>query len=243
MESGYRAYVSMYNEEFYVDTFTGEGFDDVIKKIDPLLSKYASKTYIPGQDFDDRKSELIIIAIEGIKAFDPSKNVKLSTFLHRHIHNKRVSIIKQKNKLSGDASMIKKEFDENSDVKIRKIREELAFSQFKIKRGSGDDSDGGRIEDMLCSKSKLYKSHRNKFDVDFKLSLEKIMPRLDKKTRKIVELVYYQGFSMTEAAKEVGLSNWAACLKLKKLSNKSYIRTIFGMEPCAINKNVNNGKE
>ena len=50
-EKGYRAYVKVYDDRYYVDTNTGEGFDKVLAKIDPLLNKFASTMYIPGFKF------------------------------------------------------------------------------------------------------------------------------------------------------------------------------------------------
>lgn len=103
MKSEFEGTVRMYDEDVYINTATRQGYDRVLERIDPLLCKWASKTYMPGYTFEDIKQELSIIIIEGVNAFDPSKNVKLSTFLHTHLRNKLVSKIKSVNKLSNDA--------------------------------------------------------------------------------------------------------------------------------------------
>ena len=95
--------VKVYDEEIHINTTTKKGYERVLQRIDPLLCKMASKTYMPGYNFDDIKQELIVIAVEGVNAFDPKKNVKLSTFLHIHLRNKLISKIKSVNKLSNDA--------------------------------------------------------------------------------------------------------------------------------------------
>ncbi len=103
----FKGVVRMYDESVYIDTSTCEGYGRILERIDPLLCKMASKTYISGSNFEDIKQDLSVIAIEGINSYDPKKNVKLSTFLHIHLRNKLISKIKSANKLSNDASFFK----------------------------------------------------------------------------------------------------------------------------------------
>jgi RNA polymerase sigma factor (sigma-70 family) len=233
MERGYRAYVDVYDDTFYVDTNTGEGFDKILAKIDPLLNKYASTMYIPGFKFEDAKSELSIIAIEGIKAFDPHRDVKLSTFLHKHIHNKKISFLRSENKMSNDAFALQAK-DEGT-AKIKRIREEINFSQFQANKSQGQgEADSVLFENTIAeegtpgSDSAVFKTRYDKSE--FESSIKKICAKLDYKTRKIIELVYFKDYSIKDAADEVGLSGWAASMRLKKLANKRSFRTIFGVD-------------
>jgi RNA polymerase sigma factor (sigma-70 family) len=231
MEKGYRAFVDVYDEEYYVDTNTGEGFDKVLAKIDPLLNKFASTMYIPGYKFEDAKSELSIIAIEGIMSFDPHRDIKLSTFLHKHIHNKRISLIKSENKMSNDAFSLHTSDDEPADKrKIKKAREELYFSQFKPL--NDNDSQPMPFENSISEEGLTGNDStiiKNKFDKsEFESSLDKICEKLDTKTKKIIELMYYEDYSIKDAADEVGLSGWAASMRLKKLASRGHIQDIFG---------------
>lgn len=231
MEKGYRAFVDVYNERYYVDTNTGEGFDKVLAKIDPLLNKFASTLYVPGFKFEDAKSELSIIAIEGIMSFDPHRDVKLSTFLHKHIHNKKISLIKSENKISNDAfSLQSKDEKDEPGPKIRKIREALNFSQFKI--NNAKDEQTTLFENTIADDNSSIDSSiiKNRYDkTEFESSLEKACERLDSKTKKIIELMYFEDYSIKDAADAVGLSGWAASMRLKKLANKSSIKNIFGI--------------
>jgi RNA polymerase sigma factor (sigma-70 family) len=224
MAKKYKANVQVYDETFYVDTFTGEGYDKVLAKIDPLLCKNASITYIPGYNFEDIKSELTIMAIEGILAFDPYRDVKLSTFLQTHLHNKKISRIRSQNKMSNDAFG----FHDTSEVdltKIRKVRDEIHFSAFAPPK----DGEGILFEHSIPDENALHAPQRNKFEaVNFETSLMKISSKLDKKTRKIIELVYFEDYSIKDAAKEVNLSGWAASMRLKKLSRKGTFQSVFG---------------
>ena len=225
MERGYRAYVQVYDETYYVDTFTGEGFDKILSKIDPLLCKNASTTYISGYTFDDIKSELTIIALEGIKAFDPTREVKLSTFLQTHLHNKKISKIRSQNKLSNDAFGLHEKGEDVDLTKIRKAREEIHFSAF----APPAEGEGVLFEHSISDDGGLHSSFKNTFEeVNFKTSLMKISSKIDSKTRKIIELVCFEDYSIKDAAREVNLSGWAASMRLKKLARKGAFQSVFG---------------
>ena len=95
--------VKMYDEEMFLDLTTGIGVDKVIKKIDPLINKWASSVSFGDMLFEDRRQEIYIIAIQGIYKYDCNKNTKLSSFLHTHIKNKVLSKIRSVNKKSNNA--------------------------------------------------------------------------------------------------------------------------------------------
>lgn len=222
-EKHFEGIVEVYNEEFYVDTETGMGLDSVLRKIDPLLCKMASKTYLPGFSFDDIKQELACIAIDGIRSYNPDKEVKLSTFLHIHLNNKLISRIRSENRQSNDAFLLEGEED-GAEAKIRRVREELHFSQCTPL--SADE--GMAFENTIASDDGLYSGPGDNFeDVEFEVSLEKLTDKLDEKTSKIIKLVYYDDYSIKDAAKEVGLSGWAASMRLKNLSEKRFFREVF----------------
>lgn len=230
-EQYYKAYVDVFDETYYVDSYTGEGFDQVLSKIEPLINKEASTMYIPSFNFDDAKSELMIIAIEGIRAFDPHREVKLSTFLIRHINNKKISKIRSENKMSNDAFSFFDEGDPENKNKIKRVREEIHFSQFTVpQEGEGVAFEHTISEDGLPgTDSSLFVNRFEKSD--FETSLVKICSKLDNKTRKIIELIYFEDYSIKDAAEEVGLSGWAASMRLKKLSERGTFRNIFGIDP------------
>jgi RNA polymerase sigma factor (sigma-70 family) len=221
---GYRAYVQVYNEIIYVNTFTGEGIDKVIIKIDPLLRKLSSRLYIPGYNFEDLRGEIIILAIDGIRSFDPTRNVKLSTFLQTHLRNKINSWIKSENKLSNDAFYLFQEDNDDSKKTKTKTRTEVNFNQFDGK----NNEDSFLFENTISDDGGLYNLPISDYDLlNFKSDLIKSFSKLDLKTKKIVELIYFKDYSIQDAAEEVGLSSQAASIKLKKLANKSSFRSIF----------------
>jgi RNA polymerase sigma factor (sigma-70 family) len=229
-EKNFEGIVKVYNQEFYVNTNNGVGLDSVLKKIDPLLSMKARKAYLPGYSFEDIKQELTCIAIDGIRAYDPDKGAVLSTFLHGHIDNKFISKLRSENKQANDAFFLKSNSAdgnvENSEdaVRFRKAREELSFSQ--CTPANGDEE--LLFEDTLASDDGLYTYSKDVFnDINFKISLDKLTDGLDEKTSKIIDLVFKEDYSIKDAAHEVGLSGWAASMRLKNLSKRKIFKEAF----------------
>ncbi len=238
----------VYNESFYINTHTGEGVDKVLKKIDPLLCKMAAKTFIAGSAFEDIKQDLAIMAIEGIKAFNPEKNAKLSTFLTSHLIKKNISKIRSKNKISSDAFHL---YNKDVDIcdcggvilfvddkkicndcglsynsKYLRARSELNFSQC----GSKISESGEEIQfvNSLSEDDALYKNNLSQIKrCLFDLSFEKISSKIDSKTLKVIELVCYDDYTIKDAAEKVGLSGWAASMRIKKLMKRKYFRDIL----------------
>jgi len=225
MEKGFRAYVDVYDETFYVDTYTGEGYDKVFSKIENLICREASLTYINGYTFEDIKSELIIIAIEGIRSFNPHMGIKLSTFLQTHIHNKKISKIKSKNKLSNDAFGFKDK-KVRGERKMRVSRGEINFSAFSTSKGGVE---APLFESLIPCEQKMYASSVDSFDaINFEVSLMKLASKLDKDSRRIIELIYFEDYLIKELAKEFDISVQGMSLRLKALARKRSFQSVFG---------------
>lgn len=224
MKKNFKGEVKMYNEVYFVDTETGEGVDKVLKKIDPLLCKMASSTYIPGHTFEDIKQELSIMAIKGIKSYDPTRQTALSTFLHQHLRNKIISKLKSENKMSNDANIISNSGE--SDAKIKRAKEELSFSQCASRYNDGEEMP---FEHTVAEADGFYQAPTKRFDdVNFEVSINKISEKLEDKTATIIRLVCFEDYTIKDAAEKVGLSGWAASTRLKKLAKRHSIRSVLG---------------
>jgi len=225
MKNKYAESVSVYDEVIYVDTITGEGIDKVLAKIEPLLCGMASGTYLPGYNFEDIKQELSILAIDGIYAYDPNRGVKLSTFLQTHLRNKFISKLRSENKMSNDAFIFDDSGIRESTSKIQRVREELNFSQCTP---VNNDNELIPFENSVSEDDRIYGRRRMSYEsIDFQISLQKLLKKVDAKTAKIIELVYFQDYTIKDAARKVGLSGWAASMRLKNLSNKRSFKDIF----------------
>lgn len=220
----YAAEVQVYNEKFYLNTESGEGIAEVLKKLEALINRFASNTYFPNCNFEDVKSELYILAMEGIYAFEPDRGVKLSTFMQTHLHNKIISKIKSQNKISNDASIFKKL--DGAD-KLRRINEEISFSQYQV-LNNDDDSKDFSFESSFSNENGLYSDGVSDYEIiDFKSSLLKISSELEPVTQKLLELIYFEDLSIQDAAREIGITGWLASLKLKKLASRGKFKNIF----------------
>lgn len=246
--------IQMYEETIFVSTSTKQGYEKILKKIDPLIRSMSTKVYIPGYTFEDIKQEISRIAIEGIDSFDPSKKVRLSTFLHVHLRNKVISLIKHHNKIANDASVSpeldlgqcecggrfihKKQEDNyiyseiiscNSCSKVtnhsyRRSREELVFSSLGAKELSEDQVD---FQSTLSTEDSVFKKDGYSGDIDIDAVLKKIKEEIDPNTAHVLKRICIDGLSIKDAAAEVGLTGWTASVRIKKLAEHEEIRSLL----------------
>ncbi len=230
IENEFCGYVKMYNEVFYVDTSTGQGVADVLKKIDPLLCKMASKSYLQGCNFDDIKQELIIITMQGIRSYDPTKEATLSTFLHGHIRNKLISKLKNNNKLAHHASIFQPASTEYSS--IRKTEQEVSFSAVDLRKkgrnekGTNENSsfiDNVQDDFSDFSSPKFIKND----DLTFHFSVEKVIKSLDKQTAEIVRLICFEDFTIKDVSDKLGIPNWAVNNRIRGLAKRRAFKELL----------------
>jgi len=247
MKSEHEHLVRMYEEEFLINTKTKEGYDRVLKKIYPLVCKWASKIYISGYHTEDLRQEFSVMIIEGINAFNPEKKVKLSTFLHNHLKNKIISKLKSANKLSNDAYgyLHQKEaslcscggvIQKKKSLKVcvecgaehgsayRVSRDELIFSAMPKKNPmNGEEYDN--FESSLSSSDGIYSIERTaQEEVDLSMMMDRLERQVDEKTLAILKMVCLEGHSIKDAAKQVGITGWAASMRLKRIkTNKAVV--------------------
>jgi DNA-directed RNA polymerase specialized sigma subunit len=246
--------IQMYEETIFMSTKTKTGYDRILKKIDPLIRSMSSKVYIPGYSNEDIRQEVARIAIEGIDSYDSTKNVRLSTFLHIHLRNKIISLIKHHNKISNDAStsfdadlgtcecggkIIFKKDSDNKDLSgecfectsckkesqnsYRRSREELVFSSIPV----DDSEESSDFQSKLSTDDNIFYRDGYSGDVDIDAVLRKIREDIDAKTAHVLKRICVDGLSIKDAASEVGLTGWAASVKIKKLANNDDIKTLL----------------
>lgn len=254
--------VKVYNEEFFVDSNSGKGLDKVLAKIDPLLFKMSKSLFIPGYSPEDVKQELAILAIEGVRSYDSTKNVKLSTFLHIHLHNKIISKIRSKNKLSNNAFIISEnqslpdvcecgsadfQIKMRDDVEIARecnscekvykkeiktAKKEVLFSEIdkKIESSGGSGSEDGKLSfiNSIPDDGSVFTPRMSPDEqIEIETSIDSICEGLDEKTSKILKMISLEDYSIKDAAEEVGLSPWAANIRIKNLSRNKKIKDML----------------
>lgn len=262
MSSYFSGNVKVYNEEFFVDANTGVGVGRVIAKIDPLLFKMSKSFYIQGYGQEDVKQELAIMALEGIRSYDSSKNVKLSTFLHIHLHNKIISKIRSQNKLSNNAtsSLENSSLPDSCDCgnhifmineknglevsrkctscdrvykkEIRSAKSEVLFSQVDEKIEVSDQSSretANFLESVAREDSIFPPDLLPEERMELEASILSVCSGIDEKTAQIIKMIALEDYSIKDAAEEVGISSWAANIKLKNLARNKKFRELLGM--------------
>ena len=86
----------------------------------------------------------------------------------------------------------------------------------------------GNFEDGLSGDNSIYSAGKEPIMTsDFTSSILKLYDSIDNKTAKIIELVCLNDYSIKDAAEEVGLTGWAASMRLKKLNKNRVIKDIL----------------
>ena len=85
------------------------------------------------------------------------------------------------------------------------------------------------FENTVAEEDGLYgmsgKSLANK---DFELAIKSLENSIDTKTVTIMKLIYYEDYPIKKAADAVGLTGWAASMRLKKLTENESFMEAFG---------------
>lgn len=103
---GFAGSVDVYDSKIYVDTRTGQGYDQVIQKLDKLISYLATKYRFPGFTFEDGRQHVVVHILEGIPKFDPRKNVKLSTFIQMRVSRRLINELRNESRHAKNATML-----------------------------------------------------------------------------------------------------------------------------------------
>jgi RNA polymerase sigma factor (sigma-70 family) len=98
--------VDVYDEKIYIDTDSGEGYDKVITKLDKLINFLAVKYRFHGFTFEDGRQHVTMHILEGIPKFDPTKGVKLSTFIQMMVARRLINELRNESKGSRNATFL-----------------------------------------------------------------------------------------------------------------------------------------
>ena len=105
-KSSFAGIVDVYDEKIYIDTDSGEGYDKVIIKLDKLINFLAVKYRFHGFTFEDGRQHVTMHILEGIPKFDPTKGVKLSTFLQMMVARRLINELRNESKSSKNATFL-----------------------------------------------------------------------------------------------------------------------------------------
>lgn len=252
---GFSGKVKLYDTEVYIDTRSGQGYEEIIKKLNPLICKFASKYHFNGNSFDDTRHDVIVHILEGILKYDPRKETKLSSFLQMRVNRRLINEIRNNGRAFRNATFLNistfsctcscghnfvetvgKEEDiicpecsrriEDLDCKNPINMYEVSESMLNYRYWDGEKDCNAYVNtDEL-----LYNNHKVRPDVEAmnRCDMQKWLKDEDPRVVKIVELMYFHDYTVKAAAEQVGLTGAGANLKLKCLKNNKMVREIFG---------------
>lgn len=88
--------VLVYGCSIYVDTSTGQGVGEVLKRMAGFLNRFGG--WYTGDGAlapEDLRQEAYAATLEGLRAYDPSRKAQLSTFLQRHVRNRMLDVCRR----------------------------------------------------------------------------------------------------------------------------------------------------
>lgn len=245
---GFAGTVILYDSKIYINTKNGQGYKEVINKLEPLILKLACRYHINGNLFEDTKQDIIVHILEGIPKYNPEKNTKLSTFIEMRVNRRLINDIRNKSRMSKNATYL--------NIEIFNISCKCGYS-FIGKFGNGYEIKCPRCDIIIGSDIKKtpmvisevnesslmpgsqdnalefrdFTMNNNITNVDdniiFMCDIGKWLRNEDPRLIKIIELIYFKDYSIKAAAEEVGLSSAGANIKLKELSKNKYVRELF----------------
>jgi RNA polymerase sigma factor (sigma-70 family) len=252
---GFTGTVAVYDANIYIDTRDGTGYEAVITKLMPLIHKLAAKYYFLGNMPEDAEQDVALYMLEGIPKYDPRKGTKLSTFLEMRIDRLLINKIRDKGRFCNSATFLNIssfratcECGNSFSVTVAKNDEDLICEQCGKVVGNKVSINTPEVtESSLFNIGNIEADEEGTMDRlsmnDYALigqvqlsaeeqiianeRIEALMERNDSKLAEIVDLVCYKDCSVKDAAKQVGISNAYANLKLKRLKDKRVVRDLF----------------
>lgn len=104
---GFAGNVQVKDQEVFVDTRTGKGYDKIFELLGGMINYLASKYNVDSSNIEDNKQHVIMRILEGIPSYSPEKNTKLSTFLQMKVNNALINDIRDANRFKRSATTLK----------------------------------------------------------------------------------------------------------------------------------------
>lgn len=105
--SNFIGIAEVYNEKIFINTKTGEGYEALVKKLSHMIDQFARKYVLPGSTIEDGRQNVVLCILEGVKKYDPTKSMKLSTFLQMRINRRLINEIRNLGTESRNATILR----------------------------------------------------------------------------------------------------------------------------------------
>ena len=254
---GFCGSVRLYDVDIYIDTRTGQGYDEVIKKLSALVRKFSMRFHFNGNSLADTKHDIIVHILEGIPKYNPTRNTKLSTFIEMRVGRRLINDLRDKSRMSKDATYLNigtfhivchcgNDFVATincSDLSahtcaecgrsVSCARKMVAVNTPEVNESMlcSNDNNGtiAQTNMQLGDRDQIMKAAAKPLDeeVIFRHDMQAFLETADPRLVKIFELIYFQDYSISAAAEKVGLSGAGANMKLKDLQDNKAIQELF----------------
>jgi len=250
--SGFAGLVSVYDSVIYVDTRNGTGYDAVINKLKPLICKFALKYHFNGNSFEDTRQDIIVHILEGIPQYDPSRNMKLSSFLQMRVGRRLINELRNRSRANRNATFLNirtynvtcncgynfvetvgkgdirncPECDSPVDYKTKSV----PINMFEVNESMLTFLEEDLESDTYINMQESIINDEIKpldEEVIHMYDMEKWLEDEDPRIVKALELMYFHDYSISAAAKEVNLTGAGLNMKLKDLKNKKIVCELF----------------
>ena len=192
----------VYDEEFYLSDEDG-----ILRKAKGLLLQMAQsfESTTPDLSFEDAYQDCYEIALIGIRKYDPSKDVKMSTFLTQVITSKMIT----KNRAKFAEKRNAYAYDDKEEAGYKDV---IFLGSFKS-IGLGDSPSKLTVNDFMPDLEQPFRQSTFSIErIEQKISLGMVLRMFQKSGRykeaKFLSLVIENDMSFKEAAKELKMSYW-----------------------------------
>jgi predicted Zn-ribbon and HTH transcriptional regulator len=182
--------------------------------------------------------------------YNPDKNMKLSSFLQMRVDRRLINELRDKSRKSKNATLLNiVTYNVTCDCGYNFVStvnkddmprcpecgkyvsteaKKLPVTIFEVNESMARYDDGGSETNASMYERIPDESVQIEDDVIYSYDMNKWLQNEDPRVVKIINLMYFHDYSITAAAKEVGLTGAGANIKLKDLRNNRIVREIFG---------------
>jgi len=104
--TGFVGKIKLYNDEIYIDTRDGTGYDEMFQKLKRMINYLAYRYNIPGNTVEDTKQDIAVYILEGLPKFNPNKKTKLSTFLQMLINRRLINELRYNGRMIRNSTIL-----------------------------------------------------------------------------------------------------------------------------------------
>lgn len=220
----------VFDETIFIDTNDKSTMDLLIQKMGGTIARFAKEFYVKGQSREELKQEIAILVITGTRNY-VAETSKLSTFLVEHIHNKLITLIAKRHKLSLNATVIKT----TNGKKRRKAKEEILFSE--VENRTLDNRNSNRaykpFTDAVSENNAMFPAVRTLDSIakfEFNRGIDSILASrgFDPEMAKIIRSMVSDDMSLPDLRKQDFDKYCRVIFHLKRLTRHKKIRDLFG---------------